>query len=184
MLQRLLIKVAKELDKNNISYIVIGGQAVNMHGVVRSTQDIDITLNIDISEIDKLKKIVTKLKLVYVKENADDFAKKFWIMPVYDPRSKIKVDFAFSFSPFEKSAIRRSIEKTIGKSKIKFCSAEDLMIFKIIAGRAIDLYDVRNILLVKDKLDKKYIKRWLKLFEETTNEKYLKRFDKILKSIK
>lgn len=72
----------------------------------------------------------------------------------------------------------------IKNTKVKFCSVEDLIVFKIVAGRAIDLFDVRNILLVKDKLDKNYIKHWLKLFEESTNEKYLERFDKILKSIK
>jgi len=184
MLQSLLIRVVKELDRNNIQYIIIGGQAANMHGVVRATQDIDITLGIDISEIDKLKKIISKLKLLYIKENPDDFAKKFWIMPVYENKSKVRVDFAFSFSPFERKAISRCVEKKIKDTKVKFCSVEDLIVFKIVAGRAIDLFDVRNILLVTDSLDKKYIKHWLKLFEETTNENYLERFDKIVKSIK
>jgi len=117
MLQSLLIKVVKELDKNNIQYIIIGGQAPIMHGVVRATQDIDITLNIDISEIDKLKKIISKLKLLYIKENPDDFAKKFWIMPVYEMKSKVRVDFAFSLSPFERKAISRCVEKEIKNTK-------------------------------------------------------------------
>lgn len=116
MLQSLLIKVVKELDKNSIQYIIIGGQAAIMHGVVRATQDIDITLSIDISEIDKLKKIVSKLKLLYINENPDDFAKKFWIMPVYELKSKVRVDFTFSFSPFERKAYQDVLK---WKSKIQ-----------------------------------------------------------------
>jgi predicted nucleotidyltransferase len=184
MLQKLLIKTVKELDKSKISNIVNGGQAVNVHGIVGATQVIDITLGIDVSQIDALKKIISKLKFNYVKENPDDFAKQFWIMPVYDMRSKIKIDFAFSFSPFEKSAIERAIVKKINNTEVKFCSLEDLIIFKIIASRQLDLYDIRNILLLNENLDKKYILRWLRMFEETTGENYVERFEQIIASIK
>lgn len=172
------------MDKYSIPYIVIEGQASNMHGIVRATQDIDITLGIDLTQKEDLKKVISNLNLKYVKENADDFAQKFWIMPVYDVKSKIKIDFAFSFSPFEKSAIKRRIEKKINGASVNFCSLEDLIVFKIIAGRAIDLYDVRNVLVVNPEFDKKYILKWLKLFEVTTGENYTKKFNKILTSIK
>lgn len=184
MLQKLLVKVVKELTKGGIPYIIIGGQAVNMHGIVRATQDIDITLGIDTTHIGKLKKIISKLNLMYLKNAPDEFAKRYWIMPVYDLKSKVKIDFAFSFSPFEKSAIERATEVEINNTKIKFCSVEDLIIFKIVANREIDLYDVRNILIVNSEFDKRYILNWLKQFEETTGEKYTERFNKILKTIK
>ncbi|MDQ3020218.1 MAG: nucleotidyltransferase [Bacteroidota bacterium] len=184
MLQKLLLKTVKELDKSKIPYIVIGGQAVNIYGIVRATQDIDITLGIDITQIDELKKIIDKLKLKYVKDNPDEFAKQFWIMPVYDLKSKIKIDFAFSFSPFEKAAISRAVVKKINNKQVRFCSLEDLIVFKIIAGRPLDLYDVRNILLLNINLDKKYIFKWLKMFEQTTGENYIERLEKITASIK
>lgn len=184
MLQKLLTKIARELDSNDIPYIVIGGQAAILHGVVRATQDIDITLGIDTSEINRLKKIIFKLKLRYIKKSPDKFAKQMRVLPVYDPGSKIKVDFVFSFSPFEQNAIKRSVIRKINRTMVKFCSLEDLIIFKIVSGRAIDLFDVRNVILLNKGFDKKYIAKWLNLFEETTNEKYIERLSNILKSIK
>jgi len=52
MFQKLLKKVANELNTHNIPYIVVGGQAVLLYGEPRLTKDIDITLGVG---IDKLK---------------------------------------------------------------------------------------------------------------------------------
>ena len=65
MLVTLLLKVVKELDKNKIPYLIIGGQAVNLHGIVRATQDIDITLGIDTGRMEELLKIISKLNLSF-----------------------------------------------------------------------------------------------------------------------
>ena len=184
MLINLLLKVVKELDKNKIPYIIIGGQAVNLHGIVRATQDIDITLGIDTGKMEELFKIISTLNLIFLKEDPEEFAKKFWVMPVFEKKSKIKIDFAFSFSPFEKNAIKRAVKVKIKNQIVKFCSIEDLIVFKIIAGRAIDLFDVRNIILRNSKFDRKYVLKWIKLFEDTTGENYKERLDKIIDSIK
>jgi predicted nucleotidyltransferase len=184
MLINLLLKVVKELDKNKIPYIIIGGQAVNLHGIVRATQDIDITLGIDTGKMEELLKIILKLNLIFLKENPEEFAKKFWVMPVFEKKSKIKIDFAFSFSPFEKNAIKRAVKIKIKNQIVKFCSIEDLIVFKVIAGRAIDLFDVRNIILRNGKFDRKYVLKWIKLFEDTTGENYKKILEKIIISIK
>ncbi|MDZ4712731.1 MAG: hypothetical protein SGI89_10455, partial [bacterium] len=92
MLQKILINVVKELDKNKIPYAIIGGQASLMHGVVRFTQDIDIVLGIAIDEINKFQKLISKLNFEYLVENPEDFAKLTRVMPVYEKESNIKID--------------------------------------------------------------------------------------------
>lgn len=37
-------KVFRELNKTNVKYLVIGGVAVNLHGYVRFTGDLDLLL--------------------------------------------------------------------------------------------------------------------------------------------
>ena len=37
-----LLKLCKNLNKNNVKYIVIGGMAIIHHGFVRATEDIDL----------------------------------------------------------------------------------------------------------------------------------------------
>jgi len=147
MLQKILINVVKELDKNKIPYAIIGGQASLMHGVVRFTQDIDIVLGIAIDEINKFQKLISKLNFEYLVENPEDFAKLTRVMPVYEKESNIKIDFIFSFTDFERNAIENSIIKEFRNTQIHFCSAEDLIIFKIFAGRELDIFDVKNIFL-------------------------------------
>ena len=44
---------------------------------------------------------------------------------------------------------------------------------KIFAGRPRDLEDVRSILLKNPDLDRKYIRKWLKEFEESPEKKGL-----------
>lgn len=47
--QTLLAKIARALDGAGISYMIIGGQAVLLHGEPRLTREIDVTVGIDAS---------------------------------------------------------------------------------------------------------------------------------------
>ena len=44
MFESLIVKIAEELKKADLSYMIIGGQAVLLYGTPRLTKDIDITL--------------------------------------------------------------------------------------------------------------------------------------------
>ena len=48
MFEKLLVSIAKQFDKHNIPYIIIGGQAVLLYGEPRLTKDIDITIGLNI----------------------------------------------------------------------------------------------------------------------------------------
>ncbi|MDQ3020216.1 MAG: hypothetical protein M3R36_06570 [Bacteroidota bacterium] len=43
---KLLIRIAKVFNENNISYMIYGGQAAIFHGELRTTKDIDLTLGV------------------------------------------------------------------------------------------------------------------------------------------
>lgn len=66
MFQNLLKRVAGELSRNAIPYMVIGGQAVLLYGEPRLTKDIDITLGIGIEELQKIKDVIDALDLKYL----------------------------------------------------------------------------------------------------------------------
>ena len=71
----------------------------------------------------------------------------------------------------------------MGRSLVRFASLEDVVIHKMIAGRARDLDDVKSILLKNPKYDLVYIKKWLKEFDKSLGGKFLKVFRNIEKEI-
>ena len=133
MFELLIKKLAKGLDKLKIPYMIIGGQAVLLYGMPRLTRDIDITLGLDIDSLPVVKKICSKLKLKIKPEDAEGFVKKTMVLPVEDPKTKIRVDFIFSFSDYEKKAISRAVKVKIKDYYAHFASPEDIIIHKIFA---------------------------------------------------
>lgn|SRR3989338_4121986 len=166
MIEKLIKKVAASLDQNKISYMIIGGQAVLLYGSVRLTKDIDITLGVDTDKFETIKRLCQEMGLKFLSDAPKEFALETKVLPVEDAESGIRVDFIFSFSLYEQQAFKRVNQVLIDKYPVKFASAEDIIIHKMLAGRAVDKMDVKHILLKHQKtLDMDYISKWLKEFE-------------------
>jgi len=181
--ERLLKKIALQLKGASISYMVIGGQAVLVYGEPRLTRDIDITLGMGVDGLDRVKKIIKAIGLKSLVEKEKAFVERNMVLPTLDKKSGIRVDFIFSFSPYERQAIGRARDIKLGRSLVRFASLEDVVIHKMIAGRARDLDDVKSILLKNPKYDLVYIKKWLKEFDKSLGGKFLKVFRNIEKEI-
>ncbi len=54
MFAEILSGIGTALDRAGIPYMVIGGQAVLVHGEPRLTRDIDITLGVDASGVPRI----------------------------------------------------------------------------------------------------------------------------------
>lgn len=183
MIQKLIKEIAESLDEERIPYMIIGGQAVLIYGRPRLTRDIDITLGIDADDFALVEKTCKKLKLKMLPENPKNFAKETNVLPAEEPTSGIRIDFIFSFSPYETQAIKRAKEIIIDNYPVKFASCEDVIIHKMVAARAIDAEDVKSILIKnKDSIDLEYITGWLSEFSKISEHKgILESFNRLLK---
>ncbi len=183
MFEKLLIKIGTALDKKAIPYMIIGGQAVLLYGEPRLTRDIDVTLGVDVDSLPKIMKITEGLNLKPLPSKIQDFVKKTMVFPVKDDSTGIRIDFIFSFTSYEKKAIKRAREISIKKTIVKFASPEDVIIHKIFAGRARDLDDVKFILLKNPSVDLPYIRKWLANFDKNLSRaELLKKFKEVLNS--
>lgn len=45
----------RELDRHRVDYVLIGGVALNLHGIVRATEDIDLFIRPDEGNVDRLR---------------------------------------------------------------------------------------------------------------------------------
>lgn len=162
MIEKLIKRIAQNLDKNSVQYMVIGGQAVLLYGIIRLTRDIDITLETDTDRFQLINKICVESGLKPLPEDAEDFAIKTKVLPAEDTESRIRIDFIFSFTTYEKQAFKRIKKVLMDDYPVKFASCEDVIIHKMIADRAVDREDVKNILIKnKNSIDIKYIRKWL-----------------------
>lgn len=184
MFLKLIKKIALKLSKQKVPYMVIGGQAVLLYGEPRLTRDIDITLGIGINELNIIRSIVRTLDLKILVGDVEAFVKKTMVFPVIDEKSGIRVDFIFSFSPYERQAIERSRVIKFGKTEVRFAELEDVVIHKIIAGRARDIEDVKSILLKNPVYNKHYIEKWLAEFDSSLNENFREKFKTAVNQIK
>ncbi len=183
MIEELLKKLARHLDKSEIPYMIIGGQAVLLYGTPRLTRDIDITLGVDTDKFSTIEEICNQLGLEILPENPAEFARETKVLPAEEPNSRIRVDFIFSFTEYEARAIKRAKKVTMDDYPVKFASPEDIIIHKMLAARAIDTEDVKNILLKNEaSINVEYIKKWLSEFSKLDEHKEIsERFNSLLK---
>ncbi|MBM3342921.1 MAG: hypothetical protein FJY56_12535 [Betaproteobacteria bacterium] len=162
MFQELLARLAGELDAARLPYMIIGGQAVLVHGEPRLTRDIDITVGATTAELDAVLQAARNAGLHPLVENPIDFVRDTWVLPCSDEKTDIRVDLMFSFTTYEREAMTRAVTITIGNRPVRIATAEDLVILKILAGRPRDLEDARTVLLKNPQLDHDYVARCLR----------------------
>lgn len=184
MFLKLLAKIANELRKLRIPYMVIGGQAVLLYGEPRLTKDIDITLGVGVDGLPKIQSAVQKLTLRILVDDPEGFVHRTMVLPAIEDATGVRVDFIFSNSLYEKQAIGRAREVPFGKTAVTFASLEDVVIHKIIAGRGRDIEDVTSILLKNPNYDEGYITGWLKKFDRSLQENFSGVFQKVAEEIK
>lgn len=172
MFNELLSRIAESLTGHDLPYMIIGGQAVLVHGEPRLTKDIDLTVGCNIDAFQTVLKAVLSVPLKPLTESPEQFVSETMVLPCIDPNSEIRVDITFSISDFETQAIKRAVRIPIDGIEVAFAAVDDLIIHKIIAGRPRDLEDARILLLKHPELDMEYIIKWLEKFSKALDRDF------------
>lgn len=156
--------IFKELNTQKIDYLVVGGLAVNFHGVPRMTYDIDLMI---LLQQENISKFVTKLtdwgyrpKIpVNPMDLADEAKRKSWVQEkrmkainFYSETLPIgEIDIIFdSLIPYDKLK-SRAVLIEIGSEKIPTVSIHDLIKLKQNSGRKQDLADVEYLKIILER---------------------------------
>jgi hypothetical protein len=151
-------KIFKELNRAKIDYLVVGGLAVNFHGIPRMTYDLDLML---LLEPDNILKMVAKLTKwgyrprapVDPRDLADANKRESWIVEkgmkaffFSSPSSPIgEIDLVIE-SPIPYEQLKsRAIFITVEEVEIPVISLDDLVQVKKSSGRQQDLRDLDNL---------------------------------------
>ncbi len=92
-------------------------------------------------------------------------------------RAGVRIDLQLADVSFDAAAIERAQRIELEQGLIAtVCTAEDLIIYKIISTRPQDQIDVESIIRRQgDRLDDRYVVRWLRLFEQALDDSTLVR---------
>jgi len=174
------VEVHRLCERRGWKFCFIGGIAVQRWGNPRFTVDVDLTL---LTGYGSEERFVDAMLEDLEARRAD--ARQFAVLHrVLLARSKkgVDVDVALGALPFEeRSVARASVWSLAGGTELRTCSAEDLIVHKVFAGRDRDWDDVRGVLARKHgKLDWAIIRdELLPLLELKEAPEAMQRLDKI-----
>jgi hypothetical protein len=161
----LIARLAVELEAKRVPFMLIGGQAVLLHGEPRLTQDVDVTVGVGPDRVPDLLAVCEALGLQPLPDDPGAFARETFVLPAADPATGVRVDLIFSTTPYEAQAIERAVRVNVGSRDVPFATAEDLLLHKLFAGRPRDLEDAAGVVRRKGpELDWEYLARWAREF--------------------
>ena len=153
------------LTAHNIPYVLIGGMAVQHWSEPRFTRDIDATILVQPGKEEDALSVLTSVFTPRVPDYIQ-FALQYRVIPLTSSQG-VDLDISFGLPGYEEIVLERSLEVIIAGGTFRICSAEDLIIHKMVAGRPQDISDIEGVLLRQvDSLDFNYLADWLGRFTE------------------
>jgi len=154
--------IIKALEDAHVRYVIAGGFAVNLHGFLRFTKDLDLILDLDPANASRALQVLGDCGLqprlpIAMAEFADAEKRRDWIenrnMLVFqirhpdDPMCSVDV---FVHSPIEFEALwPRATEARLGTTACRIAAIEDLITMKRQAGRPQDLRDIDELVRIQ-----------------------------------
>ena len=129
-------------NKNKVKYFIIGAYAVAFYARPRYTKDIDILVEPDIKNGERIIKALKEFGFKSLKLSAKDFTKKGRIIQLgYEP---IRADIITSIPRANfKGMWKNKRRSKYGDEKVFFIGQKDLIKIKKISGREQDKVDAR-----------------------------------------
>lgn len=166
-----LLKPLSDLEKLMQScscpWMIIGGVAVSLLAEPRFTADVDVVILIEDVHFDRMFKSLEEYGFEPRLPKALEFARQNRVLLLKHIQSGISLDVSLGALPFEQEALKRSRPHKVGKITLRLPTIEDLIIFKSVAHRSKDLWDIQELISLSGRrLDRKYITKYLNEFAE------------------
>lgn len=146
------------LQEADVRFVIAGGLAVNVHGYLRFTKDVDVVLNLDAQNVVRAFEALARIGYrplvpVSAAQLADAATRERWIrdedMHVLqfwsDTHRETPVD-VFVSEPFDfESEYREAVRRPFGAYEVRFVSLATLIRMKELANRPQDGIDVEYL---------------------------------------
>lgn len=153
------LELFRALEAEQVRYLVVGGVAVNLHGVERLTMDVDLMLDLDAENLSRFLKVARTLKLkpgvlpVTLEQFCDAATVEAWVRDKHMQAFQLRgpevdapsVDILVRpVVPFGEAYARRT-RMPMQDVTVSVASPQDLIALKSGTGRQIDESDIRAL---------------------------------------
>ena len=157
------IDLFSALQRHQVQYVLIGGLAVSLHGVERTTMDIDITVAMQPDNLSALIAMAQELKLKpelpvpleslldlnLLKKWHDERNLKAFALKT-DQLAGVTLDILL-FPPIDFAGMyHHAVIFDIANTQVKVATIDDLIAMKSVVGREIDLMDIEHLNTLKN----------------------------------
>ena len=143
----------------------MGGLANAIWGRPRTTLDADLKILVS---FDELEELVVQLgaQFRFRVENPLAFAQETLVI-LLQSSVDVPIDLVLGLLPYEQEAAGRALPFTLADVTFPVCTAEDLIIHKVISERPQDWLDIEGVLQrQKGNLDMDYLNEWVAHFAQ------------------
>ena len=134
----------KLLGSNGVDYLLIGGYAVNVHGYVRTTNDLDIWINVNQENATRVDRAVREFGFAAAGVTSDLFLTRNNIVRMGLPPVRIEILTSISGVEFESCYAEREMIP-IDEMMVPVISLARLRQNKAASGRMKDLADLESL---------------------------------------
>lgn len=163
-----LARIVAALNAAGARHMIVGSFASTFHGEPRTTQDIDVVVELGPAELERLLSQLPESEWYVDAETARDALRRSSTFNVIDYASGWKVDVIVRKSgAFAASEFARRIEAEMLGVRAFVATAEDTLLSKLVWAKASggserQLRDVAGVLSAAgDDLDREYVERWV-----------------------
>lgn len=134
------------LSQVGCPWYVSGAQALVAHGVPRTAQDLDVTVDVDTAQVEELVAALTAHGFqLRIDEDIHAWVAQTYVIPIWHSAQAFPVDVVLALSELERSFASRSEVLLLGVS-VPVIAVSDLVVSKLLAARPQDIADVCSLL--------------------------------------
>jgi hypothetical protein len=153
-----------------VEWYLFGAQAALVHGAVRVTADLDVTVRL--GKVTSAR-LATALKQHGFRLRVADpsFVRTTRVLPVLHAHTSVPADLVLAGPGLEDRFLERATIHDLGGVPVPVARAEDLIVMKLLAGRDKDLEDVAAILAARGaELDTNDVRSTLAMVENALGQ--------------
>jgi hypothetical protein len=166
------VALARALAPLRVRWYVFGAQAAILYGAARFTEDIDVT--VELGDIQTSVLISALEKQGFAPRIPDpSFVEQTRVVPLVHQATNTPLDVVLSGPGIEELFFDGARQIDVEGALVPVASPEDLVVMKILAGRAKDLEDVVAVLAAQEQFDEQRTRELLALLEQALDQRDL-----------